>query len=78
MKSIKLIQEKVMLKLPTLCTEVSFKSPGGFETGCFVSKEAWSSYLKLVQYYGKSYVWIDKDDLTTFYELLSQEKLKMQ
>ena len=59
-------------------TEVSFKSRGGFETGCFVSEEAWSSYLKLVKNDGKSYVWIEKDDLTTFYDLLSQAKLKMQ
>ena len=78
MKSIKLMQEKVMLTVPTLYTEVSFKSRGGFEAGCFVSKEDWSSYLKLVKNDGKSYVWIEKDDLTTFYDLLSQAKLKMQ
>ena len=78
MKSIKLMQDKVMLTVPTLYTEVSFKSRGGFEAGCFVSKEDWSSYLKLVKNDGKSYVWIEKDDLTTFYDLLSQAKLKMQ
>ena len=78
MKSIKLMQEKVMLTVPTEYTEVSFKSRGGFEAGCFVSKGAWSSYLKLEKYDGKSYVWIDKDDLTTFYDLLSQAKVKMQ
>jgi hypothetical protein len=78
MKSIKLMQDKVMLTVPTDYTEVSFKSRGGFEAGCFVSKGAWSSYLKLEKFDGKSYVWIDKDDLTTFYDLLAQAKLKMQ
>ncbi len=78
MKSIKMMQEKVMLIVPVEYTEVSFKSRGGFEAGCFVSKGAWSSYLKLEKFDGKSYVWIDKDDLTTFYDLLSQAKVKMQ
>jgi hypothetical protein len=78
MKSIKLMQEKVMLTVPSDYTEVSFKSRGGFEAGCFVSKGAWSSYLKLEIYDGKSYVWLEKDDLTTFYDLLSQANAKMQ
>lgn len=78
MKSIKLMQDKVMLTVPTDYTEVSFRSRGGFEAGCFVSKGAWSSYLKLEKFDGKSYVWIDKDDLTVFYDLLAQAKLKMQ
>jgi hypothetical protein len=78
MKSIKLMQEKVMLTVPTEYTEVSFKSRGGFEAGCFVSKGAWSSYLKLEKYDNKSYVWIKNDDLTALYDLLSQAKLKMQ
>lgn len=78
MKSIKLIQEQVMLTVPIEYTEVSFKSRGGFEAGCFVNKDAWSSYLKLEKYDGKSYIWIEKDDLTTFYDLLSQAKVKMQ
>ena len=78
MKSIKLMQEKVMLTVPTEYTEVSFKSRGGFEAGCFVSKEAWSSYLKLEKYDSKSYIWIEKDDLTTFYDFLSEAKVKMQ
>jgi len=36
MKSIKLMQEKVKLTVPTEYTEVSLKSIGGFEAGCFV------------------------------------------
>jgi len=72
------MQDKVMLTVPTDYTEVSFRSRGGFEAGCFVSKGTWSSYLKLEKFDGKSYVWIDKDDLTVFYDLLAQAKLKMQ
>jgi hypothetical protein len=77
MKSIKLIQEKILIAVPTEYTEVSFKSRGGFEAGCFVSKGAWSSYLKLEKFDGKSYVWIDSSDLTTLYDLLALAKTKM-
>jgi hypothetical protein len=77
MKSIKLMTESVMLNIPTDYTEVSFKSRGGFEAGCFLSKGAWSCYLKLEKFDGKSYVWIDQEDLLIFYDLLSQSKAKM-
>jgi hypothetical protein len=77
MKSIKLMTESVMLTIPTDYTEVSFKSRGGFEAGCFLSKGAWSCYLKLEKFDGKSYVWIDQEDLLIFYDLLSQSKAKM-
>ena len=78
MKSIKMMQEKVIVTVPEDYTEVSFRSRGGFEAGCFVSKGAWTSYLKLEEFDGKSYVWIDNDDLTTLYNLLESAKLKMQ
>ena len=77
MKSIKLMQDKVMLTVPTNYTEVYYRSRGGFEGGCFTSKGAWSCYLKLEKFDGKSYVWIESADLTTLYGLLEQAKLKM-
>lgn len=77
MKSIKLMQDKVMVSVPANYTEVSYKSRGGFECGCFVSKGAWSSYLKLEQFDGKSYVWLESSDLGTVYSLLEQAKAKM-
>lgn len=77
MKSIKIMQEKVMVTTPDLYTEVSFKARGGFEAGCFVSKGTWSTYLKLEKFDGKSYVFLEKEDLATLYSLLEQAKLKM-
>ena len=77
MKSIKLMQDKVMVTVPTNYTEVYYRSRGGFEGGCFTSKGAWSCYLKLEKYDSKSYVWLESADLTTLYGLLEQAKAKM-
>jgi len=77
MKSIKLMQEKIMLAVPINYTEVYYRSRGGFEGGCFTSKGAWSCYLKLEKYDSKSYVWLESADLTTLYGLLEQAKAKM-
>ena len=77
MKSIKLMQDKVMLTIPDNYTEVYYRSRGGFEGGCFTSKGAWSCYLKLEKYDSKSYVWLESADLTALYELLAQAKAKM-
>lgn len=77
MKSIKLMQDKVMVTVPANYTEVYYRSRGGFEGGCFTSKGAWSSYLKLERFDGKSYVWLEAADLTTLYGLLEQAKAKM-
>ena len=77
MKSIKLMQDKVMVTVPTTYTEVYYRSRGGFEAGCFTSKGAWSCYLKLEKFDSKSYVWLESADLTTLYALLEQAKAKM-
>jgi hypothetical protein len=77
MKSIKLMQDKIMLTVPANYTEVYYRSRGGFEGGCFTSKGAWSCYLKLEKYDSKSYVWLESADLTTLYGLLEQAKAKM-
>jgi hypothetical protein len=77
MKSIKLIQEKVLVSVPTNYTEVYYRSRGGFEAGCFTSKGAWSCYLKLEKYDSKSYVWLETEDLATLYNLLEVAKAKM-
>ena len=77
MKSIKLMQEKVMIAVPTNYTEVYYRSRGGFEAGCFTSKGDWSCYLKLEKFDSKSYVWLESTDLTTLYGFLEQAKAKM-
>ena len=77
MKSIKLMQDKIMVSVPANYTEVYYRGRGGFEGGCFTSKGAWSSYLKLERFDGKSYVWLEAADLTTLYGLLEQAKAKM-
>ena len=77
MKSIKIIQDKVIITTPTNYTEVNYRSRSGFETGCYMSKGSWSSYLKLERFDSKSYVWLAKEDLPTLYSILEQAKLKM-
>ena len=77
MKSIKLMQEKVFPTTPTNYTEIYYRSRGGFEGGCFTSKGTWSTYLKLEKFDGKSYVWLNIEDLSTLYSYLEQAKIKL-
>ncbi|MGV3599288.1 MAG: hypothetical protein ACO1PI_15605 [Bacteroidota bacterium] len=77
MKSIKIIQEKIFPTTATNYIEVSFKSRGGFEAGCFWSKNTWSTYLKLEKYDSDSYVFLEKDDFTTLLTLLEKAKAKL-
>lgn len=76
-KSIKIIQDKVFPTTATNYTEVSFKSRGGFDAGCFWSKGTWSTYLKLEKYDKDSYVFLGKDDFPTLLGLLEQAKTKL-
>jgi hypothetical protein len=76
-KSIKIIQEKIFPSTATNYTEVSFKSRGGFDAGCYWSKGSWSTYLKLEKYDKDSYVFLGKDDFPTLLELLEQAKTKL-
>jgi hypothetical protein len=73
-KSIKLIQEKVFASTPTNYTEVTYKSRGGFEAGCYWSKNDWVTYLKLEKFDGKSYVFLKKEDFATMLSLLEKAK----
>lgn len=77
-KSIKLIQEKIFPITPTKYIEVSFRSRGGFQAGCFWSKEKWSTFLKLEKFDSDSYVWLSKEDFPTLLNLLEQAKTKLQ
>ncbi len=76
-KSIKLIQEKIFPSTATNYTEVSFKSRGGFDAGCFWSKNTWSTYLKLEKYDKDSYVFLTKDDFPALLTLLEEAKTKL-
>ncbi len=73
-KSIKMMQEKVFSSTPTNYTEVTYRSRGGFEAGCFWSKGDWSTYLKLEKYDGKSYVFLKKSDFPELLTLLEKAK----
>lgn len=76
-KSIKIMQEKIFPSTSTNYTEVSFKSRGGFEAGCYWSKETWSTYVKIEKYDKDSYVFLNQEDFPKLLELLEQAKLKL-
>lgn len=76
-KSLKLIQETVLPTNPINYTEISYRSRSGFEAGCFSGKGSWSIYMKLERYDGKSYVFMDKDDLPVLLSLLEKAKTKL-
>lgn len=76
-KSIKIIQEKILPNSSTNYTEVSFRSRSGFEAGCFTNKGSWSTYIKLEKYDSNSYIFMDKDDLGQLLLLLQQAQSKL-
>lgn len=75
--SIKIIQEKIFPSTATNYTEVSFKSRGGFEAGCYWGKGSWETYLKLEKYDKDSYVFLSKDDFPALLMLLQEAKTKL-
>ena len=77
-KSIRMMQEKVFAMTPTNYTEVTYRSRGGFEAGCYWSKGDWATYLKLEKYDGKSYVFLKKDDFLVLLALLEKAKTMLK
>ena len=77
-KSIRMMQEKVFAMTPTNYTEVTYRSRGGFEAGCYWSKGDWATYLKLEKYDGKSYVFLKKDDFLALLALLEKAKTMLK
>lgn len=77
-KSIRMMQEKVFAMTPTNYTEVTYRSRGGFEAGCYWSKGDWATYLKLEKYDGKSYVFLKKDDFPALLALLEKAKTMLK
>lgn len=78
LKSIKIIQDKILVSVPDAYTEVSFKSRSGFEAGCYVSKKdkEWDAYLKLEKYDSNSYIFLDKEDLQEIVRVLGHVYMK--
>ena len=73
-----MMQEKVFAMTPTNYTEVTYRSRGGFEAGCYWSKGDWATYLKLEKYDGKSYVFLKKDDFLALLALLEKAKTMLK
>lgn len=76
-KSIKIIQEKILPTIAVNYTEVNFRSRSGFIAGCFSKKESWTAFVKLERFDSNSYVFMDKEDLSQLLTLLQQAKSKM-
>ena len=76
--SIKMMQENVFFSTPNNYTEVSYKSRGGFEAGCYWSKDDWKPYLKLEKFDGKSYVFMEQKDFPKLSSLLQEAQNKME
>ncbi len=80
-KSIKYINENIVVDEPQNYTEVSFKSRSGFEAGCFWyvgrSKGQWRMYVKLEKYDSKSSVFMYSDEFDKLLALLENAKTMM-
>jgi hypothetical protein len=77
LKSITIIQEKIFPSTASNYTEVTFRCRGGFEAGCYWSKNTWSTYLKLEKYDKDSYVFLTKEDFPTLLSFLEKAKAKL-
>lgn len=77
-KSIKMMQEKIFAMTPANYTEVTYRSRGGFEAGCYWSNGDWATYLKLEKYDRKSYVFLKKDDFPALLALLEKAKTMLK
>ena len=76
LKSIKIIQDRILSVTPSGYTEVTYKSRGGFQAGCYWSENAstWMPYMKLEKYDGKSYVLLSDGDIPTLISLIEKAK----
>ncbi len=76
-KSMNVIKKSVFGTSAKNYTEITFRSRGGFETGCFWSKNDWSTYLQIEKYDRKSMVWLNRDDFDEFLDLMELAKTKI-
>lgn len=77
LNSLNLIKDKILNTTPEIYTEIVYKSRGGFQAGCFRSKNEWSLFLKIDQYDDKSYIWCKPEDLDKLISILSNAKAKL-
>jgi len=77
-KSIKILESKIFNSKPMNYSEVSFKSRGGFDAGCYYSKGNWETYLKLEKYDKDSYVWLSQNDFSTLLTILIKAQNKLE
>jgi hypothetical protein len=76
-KSIKIIQSKVLPSKASNYTEVNFRSRSGFSAGCFSKKDTWTTFMKLEKYDSNSYVFMEAEDLAELLKILEASKLKL-
>ncbi len=78
-KALTMIQNKILPQKRNNYTEINFKSRGGFEAGCFFSKEQekWSGYINFIKGSRESYIWLDPEDFSTLVQLLEEAKKKL-
>ena len=78
LKSLRMIEEKILPSTAAQYTEVEYKSRGGFKGGCFSDdKKGWSVFLKLDKYDSDSYIFLKKEDLPSIIKLFEDAKSKM-
>lgn len=77
LKSIRMLQTTVLTQAMPNYTEVSFRSRGGFEAGCYFSDGKWSAYIKLEKYDKDSYVFLNSEDFGVLAGLLTDAKAKL-
>ena len=76
-KSINILKYKIFNSNPNNYSEVSFKSRGGVDAGCYYSKGKWETYLKLEKYDSDSYAFLNQNDFSTLLSILVKAQSKL-
>lgn len=69
-KSLNIIINEVYLTNPENYVEVNFKSRSGMKAGCYYSKGDWQFFVKISEYDGNSFVFLDKRYASSLLSLL--------
>ena len=76
-KALKTLNSTVLQSRRENYTEVTYRSRGGFETGCIFTNGEWNAYIMLEKKDGGSVVFIERNDFVTLLMFLEDAKKKM-
>lgn len=79
LKSMRLIESKILNTTVQSYTEIEYKARGGFKGGCFSdAKKGWSFFIKLDKFDSDSYLFLKKEEVPELIKIFDSAKDKLQ